>query len=72
VSDTLDLVDDEHAWRPLSSEEFRHLRRDDRLRDRGGREWTVRGSAYLDPELGEHRDWLGSLEGLPRLSRAAT
>ncbi len=39
VSHTLDLVDDEQAWRPLSREEFRRLRRDDRLRDRGGREW---------------------------------
>jgi hypothetical protein len=31
MSHTLDLVDDEQAWRPLSREEFRHLQRDDRL-----------------------------------------
>jgi hypothetical protein len=54
VSHTLDLVG-EQPWRPLSREEFRQLRRDDRLRDRGGREWTVRGAAYLDPEGGEYR-----------------
>ncbi len=55
MSHTLDLVDDEQAWRPLSSEEFRQLTRGDRLRDRRGREWTVRGAAYLDPEGGEYR-----------------
>ena len=26
-----------------------------RLRDREGREWSVRGAAYLDPEGGEYR-----------------
>jgi hypothetical protein len=31
------------------------LRRDDRLRDRGGRKWTLRGAAYLDPDAGEYR-----------------
>ncbi len=55
MSHTPDLVDDERAWRPLSREEFHKLRRDDRLRDRGGREWSVRGAAYLDPEGGEYR-----------------
>ncbi len=55
MSHTLDLVDDEHARRPLRREEFRQLRRDDRLRDRGGREWTVRAAAYLDREEGEYR-----------------
>jgi hypothetical protein len=29
--------------------------RGDRLRDHGGREWTVQGAAYLDPEGGEYR-----------------
>jgi hypothetical protein len=41
--------------RTVSRKDFRQLRRDDRLRDRGGREWTVRGAAYLDPEAGEYR-----------------
>ncbi len=54
MSYTLDPVD-EQAWRPLSREEFRQLRRDDRLWDGGGREWTLRGAAYLDPEGGEYR-----------------
>jgi hypothetical protein len=48
-------MDDEQPWRPLSRDEFRQLRRDDCLRDRSGREWTVRGAAYLDPEGGEYR-----------------
>ena len=45
-------MDDEEPGRPLSREEFRQLQRGDRLRDRGGREWIVRGPAYLDAELG--------------------
>jgi hypothetical protein len=49
------MLDDEQPWRPLSREELRQLRRDDRLRDRSGREWTVRGASYLDPEGGGHR-----------------
>jgi hypothetical protein len=48
-------VGDEQARRPLSRDEFRLLRRDDRLRDRGGQEWTLRGAAYLDPDAGEFR-----------------
>ncbi len=55
MSRTLYLVANEQAWRPLSREEFRRLLRGDRLRDRGGREWSVRGVAYLDPEGGEYR-----------------
>jgi hypothetical protein len=55
VSHTLDLVDDEPSWRPLSREGFRQVRPDDRLRDRGDREWTLRGAAYLDTEGGEYR-----------------
>ena len=39
----------------LGGEEFRQLQRGDRLRDRGGREWIVRGPAYLDPGDGEWR-----------------
>lgn len=42
-------------WRPLSRDESRQLRRGDRLRHRGGREWIVRGPAYLDAEQGEYR-----------------
>jgi hypothetical protein len=45
----------EQARRTLSREEFRQLQRDDRRRDCDGREWTVRGTAYLDPEGGEYR-----------------
>jgi hypothetical protein len=48
-------VDDEQARRPLGREQFRQMQRGDRLRDRGGREWIVRGPAYLDPEAGEYR-----------------
>ena len=55
MSHTLDVVDNAAAWRPLSRDEFRQLQRGDRLRDRGGREWIVRGPAYLDVEEGEYR-----------------
>jgi hypothetical protein len=55
LSHTLDAVDDEQSARPLSREEFRQLQRGDRLRDRGGQEWIVRGPAYLDAEQGEYR-----------------
>ena len=55
MSHTLDVVDSPAAGRPLSREGFRELRRGDRLRDRGGREWIVRGPAYLDGEQGEYR-----------------
>ena len=41
--------------RPFCREELRQLQRDARLRDRGGREWTVRAAAYLDPEVRECR-----------------
>jgi len=51
----LNIVDGVYTWRPLTSEENRHLERGDRLRYRDGREWTVRAAAYLDPEAGEHR-----------------
>ena len=55
MSHKLDVVDDAPSWRPLSREEFRQLQRGNRLRDRGGREWIVRGPAYLDAEQGEYR-----------------
>jgi hypothetical protein len=48
-------VDDEQTWGPLSREEFRQLRRDHRLRDRHGQEWSVRGATCFDPEAGEYR-----------------
>ena len=55
MSHTLDVVDSALTGQPLSREEFRQLRRDDHLRDRGGRDWIVRATAYLDAEQGEHR-----------------
>ncbi len=54
MSHTLDLVDDEQAWRPLSREEFRQLQRDDRLRDRGGREWRSEAPPTSIPKEGEY------------------
>jgi len=55
LSRMLDVVDDEQAGRPLTRDEFRQLNRGDRLRDRSGREWTVRAAAYLAPAAGEYR-----------------
>ena len=55
MSHTLDLVDSAPASRPLSREECRQLQGGDRLRGHGGREWIVRGPAYLDAEQGEWR-----------------
>jgi hypothetical protein len=55
TSTTLVVDGAEQTWQPLTREEFRQLRRDDRLRDRTGHEWTVRATAYLDAELGEYR-----------------
>jgi hypothetical protein len=49
----LTFVADLQVWQPLSREEFRQLRRDDRIRDRGGRIWTLRADAYLDRVEGE-------------------
>lgn len=46
---------DLQAWLPLSREEFRELKRDDRVRDRAGRVWTLRADACLDRAEGEHR-----------------
>jgi hypothetical protein len=55
MSHTLDTVGDLQVWQPLSREEFRELRKDDRVRDRQGRVWTVRAAAFYDREQGEHR-----------------
>jgi hypothetical protein len=55
MSHTLDFVGDLQVWQPLSREEFRELRKDDRVRDRQGRVWIVRADAHHDRELGEHR-----------------
>ncbi len=52
MSATLDLVDDRQ---PLSREEFRQLKRDDLVCDRGGRVRTLRADAYFDRAEGEHR-----------------
>ena len=55
MSATLDSVADLQVWHPLSRDEFRQLKRDDRVRDRGGRIWTLRVDAYFDHAEGEHR-----------------
>jgi hypothetical protein len=41
MSHSLDIVSDDHPWTPMSREQFRQLRRHDRLRDRQAREWGV-------------------------------
>ncbi len=46
---------EEPAWRPLSREEFRQLRRGCQLRTRQGQVWTLRADAYLDRRDGEYR-----------------
>jgi hypothetical protein len=51
----LTFVGDLQVWHPLSREEFRQLKRDDRVRDRGARVWTLRSDAYFDRADGEHR-----------------
>jgi hypothetical protein len=51
----LTSVGDLQVWQPLSREQFRELKRDDLVRDRQGRVWTVRAHAWLDRDLGEYR-----------------
>jgi len=35
------VAEQQRTWTPLTREAFRHLRRGDRIADRGGRVWTV-------------------------------
>ncbi len=46
LSHSLDIVPDDHPWNPMSRDQFRQLRRHDRLRDRGSREWRVTAAPF--------------------------
>jgi hypothetical protein len=51
----LTFVSGQQEWKPLTREEFRALKRDERVCDREGREWGVRADAWYDADLGEYR-----------------
>jgi hypothetical protein len=51
----LTFVPGRQEWQPLTREEFRALKKGDRLRDRQGVGWTVHADTYLDQRDREYR-----------------